>query len=311
MRAAVLRVSILGLWVLLLVAAESGLPVPKPLAAERTRREAPASGPKQWFTIHIAGRLLTAQVSGASLEQVLRAIGQEGGIKIVLQAPAEESVVVNLRGIPLDEGLRRILGARNFAFIYSDTASSRLTEVRIYPAQGINPGHSIAASHHGLVEELPPLALLYDEDPWVRREAVIDLQDTDGVKAIPTLAHILRDDPAASVRSAAARALGRTKSEVAIPALAAALLQDPRKQVREIAARALGSIAGVDAVPALIDALHDGSSSVRAKAVKALGAIGDLRAESALVAVSMNDESDRVRDIAEESLPRLGLPRSR
>lgn len=119
---------------------------------------------------------------------------------------------------------------------------------------------------------------------------------------VSALSEALRD-PVASVRQAAAEALGRTRDSVAVRALMDVLRADESAAVRRAAAWSLGEIADAMAIPALADALlRDRDIEVRRNAASALGHIDDQRATSALTRALEQDADANVRMRAAEAL---------
>ncbi len=70
------------------------------------------------FSFRIKGGLLSVDVRGASLGEVLRAIAAKAGVRLILMDSAREEVFVRFEDLPLDQGLRRILARRNYLFLY-------------------------------------------------------------------------------------------------------------------------------------------------------------------------------------------------
>ena len=126
--------------------------------------------------------------------------------------------------------------------------------------------------------------------------------------AIGALADALRD-PVASVRLAAAEALGSTKDSVAVRALMEVLRTDESAQVRRAAAWSLGEIADELAIPALTEALgRDRDADVRRNCASALGSIDNPRATGALARALESDADASVRRQAAEALANIEDP---
>jgi HEAT repeat protein/beta-lactamase regulating signal transducer with metallopeptidase domain len=125
---------------------------------------------------------------------------------------------------------------------------------------------------------------------------------------VEALAEALRD-PVASVRQAAAQALGGTRDSIAVRALMEVLRSDESAAVRRSAAWALGEIADAAAIPALADALtRDRDAEVRRNAASALGSIDNPRATPALTQALERDAEVSVRKQAAESLANIEDP---
>jgi HEAT repeat protein len=169
------------------------------------------------------------------------------------------------------------------------------------------------------------LPLLRDRDEFVRREAAYALGLSQSALGVQPLAAAVQTDKEASVRGAAAVALGQIGDAGAVPALAGALtrrLQAPgffnrlrRRKVEEdefvrrAAAVSLGQLGSREAVPVLIEALSDARApgDVRREAARALGLIGDPAAAPALRSVLTHADPYLSR-IAFEALRRLDQP---
>ena len=100
--------------------------------------------------------------------------------------------------------------------------------------------------------------------------------------------------------------LGESKSPDAVPELIHAL-ENENGNIRRLAASALGKLRGARAVEPLLNLLkHESKPQVRQYAVKALGAIGDKRAEKLLQQIATNeDEMYYTRDSANVALKQL------
>jgi HEAT repeat protein len=139
---------------------------------------------------------------------------------------------------------------------------------------------------------------------------------------VPALVSALERDKQASVRGAAAVALGQIGDPAAVPVLARKLSEripgtgllsrvtrgrrEEDEFVRRAAAAALGQIGDRAAVPALIDALSKERTEddVRREAARALGLIGDPAALPALRA-ALSARDPHLSRIAFEALRKL------
>jgi HEAT repeat protein len=152
-------------------------------------------------------------------------------------------------------------------------AGHPLPEVRAAALRGLRELRLPAAAE-------PALQALHDEDAAVRREAVGVLGWLKWQSALPLLAQLAQQDPAAEVRRIAAGALGLA-AEPGLDGAVAALvraLQDPAWTVREEAATTLGRLKAASAVEALLQTLDDAYWQVRLRAARALGRLKDARA---------------------------------
>jgi HEAT repeat protein len=177
--------------------------------------------------------------------------------------------------------------------------------------------------------------LLKDESAMIRKSAVTAIGATRpaGKDVVSTLSAVLVNDSSATVRQAAASALGRQgqlsraallqalsnkhpdvreeaalqlegvpeTADAALPLLAP-LLGDRYEDVRNAASQAMGGM-GKKAVPYLTKALGDKKPMVRLHAARALGLIGgDARVAGPAVANLLGDKDERVRRSASDAL---------
>jgi len=295
-------------------------------------------------TIEVRDGLLTVRLDALPLVLVLDVIGRHGNLVFRGDVPIDVRVTASFRGVPLAEGLTRILKDRSVVFIYSndvlDEPYSRLVEVHIYSGSAGRPGvvtvprsplgdirkhgvddrgrdgPDVRAWHGGddqrdqgasgaAVRHLEQ-ALAHEDEPLARARAANVLARIGSEDAMARLAVAIATDPDTSVREAAAASLGKTWSEQAVAPLAQVLLDNQQFFVREAAARALGDTWSEDAVGALASALStDSRQSVRETAAEALGKIGGAQAVDALVA-ALGDAHSTVRESAAVALGAIG-----
>ena len=185
-----------------------------------------------------------------------------------------------------------------------------------------------AANGSPLVYRQTLSTLASDSNPTWRAYAASAIGEFLVADGISPLAHALTHDSDATVRQYAANALGRINDDgggalgqamsdsdanVRIAALTSAgrinaftdvvavtkTLSDSSAIVRRRAAMLLDQMHAHDAGPALLQlAKHDPDVDVRIAACHALGSIGDGGAKTALMAISANDSSSLVRDVA-------------
>lgn len=143
-------------------------------------------------------------------------------------------------------------------------------------------------------EGLPALvATLESPDRGLRATAAVALGECRNGDAAPALIAVMRADPSAPTRAAAAWALGEIGTDPAIDALLTALADRAvPASVRGQAAEALGRARDPRVVPALIAALGDPEAEVRFFAAFALGQSGDAAALPALERVAAGDDAE-------------------
>jgi HEAT repeat protein len=164
--------------------------------------------------------------------------------------------------------------------------------------------------------------LLRDRDEFVRRETAYALGLARSTVGVSALSAALETDKEASVRGAAAGALGRIGDASAAPALIGAISRrlpapgffnrlrrrriEEDEFVRRASATALGLLGSREGVPVLIAALSNERTpdDVRREAAQSLGLIGDPSAIPALRAV-LAARDPYLSRIAFEALRRL------
>jgi HEAT repeat protein len=134
----------------------------------------------------------------------------------------------------------------------------------------------------------PLTALLKDESNGVRRAAVASLAARGGSRVVGPLVGALQD-PSPEVRAEAAKAVYKH------------LMTDPDQETRRATAAALGLVRTADAVEPLVKAIMDSDEGVRLAAIKALQAIGDVRAVVPLI-VALAHEQTRHKTTGRSSL---------
>ncbi len=151
-----------------------------------------------------------------------------------------------------------------------------------------------------------PLAkLLATEEDAEVREEIAGALGTQGLQGPASVAACVRalSDESRSVRSRAARSLGRLASpRAALPLVGA--LGDSYWSVRRDAENSIMNL-GPRAVPPLIDALDSRKPVVRLRASRILGAIGDRRARSAIRRLLGRERNEEVREAARLALAAL------
>ncbi|MBI4562434.1 MAG: HEAT repeat domain-containing protein [Candidatus Rokubacteria bacterium] len=245
-------------------------------------------------TIHVAVRqgLLTVNVRDRRLADVLRVIGAQAGVRVVLLGDLDTSVTQSFNDVPLDEGIQRLVRGYSLALIYGaarDPAGANvLTEVWVI---GSSPVEKVQMNTDAAEDASPKEAL---PTPARRRDT-------------PTTADLIRtlsQDRDPRVQARAAKALARIGGPEAAAALRAALA-DQEASVRIEAARALGKVEGADAVQALRGVLSaDSDPRVRQAVVQALAALPGEEVEKVLEAAVRSDRDGSVRQEATRALAR-------
>ncbi|MFQ5828840.1 MAG: HEAT repeat domain-containing protein [Candidatus Methylomirabilia bacterium] len=264
------------------------------LAAHAPNVYAPSSADAQQApatAIHVVVEdgLLTVDVRDMPLADVLRAIGEEAGLKVSIRGNITTRVTRSFTDIPLEEGIRRLARGHSVALFHSapqaGAGAAVLTEVWVLES---SPGQTVRTrvdprERATQLRTVRALARRRDEaaaaelarilsqaaDPIVRSRAAAALGQVGSVQAATALTTALSDQ-APAVRIQAVRALRRVEGERAIQALRGVLIGDRDARVRRVAARALGALSSEDARWALEAASSDPGESVRREVARAL-----------------------------------------
>ena len=225
--------------------------------------------------------LLTVDALGAPLNEVLRAIGQQAGLRVSVDGDLNDPVTQSFRQLPLGEGIRRLTRGHSLSLVYASDrglGAPALTAVHVYTGSWSQSGLRAARlrSLRALTDRRDPPAigalirmLGGDRDPVVRSQTAVALGRLGGPRAAAALNTALRDQ-APSVRCQAVVALLRVQGEAAARALGGVLQGDPDPRIRRTAARALGSLRAAEARRALEAARSDPDESVRSEVTRVL-----------------------------------------
>ena len=154
-----------------------------------------------------------------------------------------------------------------------------------------------------------PLAALQQnlvaQDPKIRAETVLALEETGDTRALPLLLAAI-EDPDSTVRRHAACALGQFRDAIAVGPLIGHLT-DPGMEVAWCAAHSLGAIGDVRAVePLMVLLMGHTDHFTRQEAAVVLGKLGDRRAATALTR-ALQDPDTHVKRAASSALAQLGV----
>lgn len=201
--------------------------------------------------VKVRNGLLTVNLRDAPLADVLLAIGEQAGFRVLVPGDAKTTVTRSFSAVPLVEGVQRLLEhASSWLMIHDGDA---LEEVRLSGWTGspvVTSRTAQAALAVGLTDDhdtrlqfvknivlgkvkeersLVALALAAaDEDSSVRRWAIHGLGMIGGEQAVRTVGGALLEDPDPSIRRSAARTLATMRNDAGKDFLYAAKLDhDP------------------------------------------------------------------------------------
>jgi hypothetical protein len=255
-----------------------------------------ASPPGQVLEVTATTSHVSLTARETPLADVLRAIGQQAGVKIVLRSELNTPVTATLDNVPLDEAIRRLSRWHSVVLIYDPSARGAddpaLKEVWVMSAppdpRSISPGTNRRASSdtvqsddarrlgRGLPatdgrEPAPPVAqLATPPEPPPANNPPSQGSDT------PLAAGLRREltDSGTQVIDTLVRKWG---ADGAVKILREAATRDPDDEIRRGAIKALASLGSRDAVEAIRGTLRDPHAGVRKDAIAALRQFGQSR----------------------------------
>ena len=70
------------------------------------------------ITVDVRQSLLTVDIRNAPLADVLRVIGERAGLRVLIQGDVSTPVTVAFTGVPLDQGIKRLVRGHSFVLRY-------------------------------------------------------------------------------------------------------------------------------------------------------------------------------------------------
>ena len=265
-------------------------------------------GPRAAAQLDIALQdgLLTVNVEGTPLDQVLLAIAEQADIRLHLTGDLSQPVTAWFT-LRIGAGIRELIGAHGLVMVYGPAAdgggTTVMTELRAY---GLSGGRAVAFTPPPPDD---PLDRVYRDikrgDRKARLSAVQRLHGRVDATAVADLAAVLAAESDPNVRRSAALGLSDSRDAKAVAALKAAL-GDANSSVRFQAIHGLARIGGPEAARALAQIPRDNSAAIRMQTVMALQQIGDPATLAALSQVLAADADPQVRRVAARTLETLG-----
>lgn len=234
-------------------------------------------------------QLLSVDVHGVPLVDVLRVIGKQAGVVVTIRGDVSAPVTQSFAGLPLDEGIRRLAGRHALVLSYGPSGDRAgadvLTSVWVSGSSSAEQGSTGIDEGGRAAEPDAPRApasprdktaaaelartLSGDPDPIVRALAVAALGQVGKGEAAAALIAAL-GDRSISVRIQAVRTLRWLEGARAVWALGGVLIGDPDPRVRRVVARELAALHGEEVRWALEAAASDPDEAVRQEVAAAL-----------------------------------------
>jgi HEAT repeats len=249
-----------------------------------------APPPSQILEVTVTSSHVSLMARETPLADVLRAIGQQAGVKIVLHSDFNTPVTATLANVPLEEAIRRLSRWHSVVLIYDPSArgadDAALKEVWVVSApadpRSISPGTNRVRSEDGRRqgrglavtdgrEQAPPVAqLATPPQPPPASNPPSQGSDTP-------LAAALRRELTDGGTQAIDTLVRKWGADGAVKILREAATRDPDDEIRRGAIKALASLGSRDAVEAIRGTLRDPHAGVRKDAIAALRQFGQSR----------------------------------
>ncbi|MGB4780515.1 HEAT repeat domain-containing protein [Candidatus Methylomirabilis sp.] len=158
---------------------------------------------KDPFVVKVDRDRLTVRFQRVPLEAALKAIARKSGTALILEAPLEDVVTITFDNLPLDEGLRRLLGNRSYGLFYDEGRSGHgavLKRVMVLTKE-----HGEGRMRADREEEFHQWrqVALEDSDPARRKEAVEILAGEELGQSLDIFIKVMKQDGDGDVREAA------------------------------------------------------------------------------------------------------------
>ncbi len=158
---------------------------------------------KDPFVVKVDRDRLTVRFQGVPLEAALKAIARKSGMMLILEAPLEDVVTITFDNVPLDEGLRRLLGNRSYGLFYDEGRSGHGAVLKRLTVLAKEHGEGrMKADREEDVRQWRQAAL-EDPDPARRQEAVEFLAGEELGQGLDIFVNVMKQDGDSNVREAA------------------------------------------------------------------------------------------------------------
>lgn len=246
---------------------------------------------EQALEVSVEEDRLSVEVGAVPLADVLQAIAEQTGAKLLVRGDPGMVHPQAFMGRPLADGVRQLVGRNSLAMIFAPATgpdpSPRLVALTVHAATALGKAaaepaqQSSQASPQESRANLPSLsdfarggderlvtalshALVRDPDALKQGGVFEHPDDVDAYRAA-----LASEDPADRIE--ALQEIGQDRSQRALGPLFEVLIGDEDAAVRRMAVQVLADLDSEDALAALEGALSDPDTSVRAAAAQALG----------------------------------------
>jgi len=246
------------------------------------------------ISIHVADGLTSLTARNAPLQDVVREIAAQHGLRLVQHVALDRLVSVEIDRQSLPDLLEEILEVESYQLhrVVENDDASDIAESIPGSLWIFSEGSALASAATFYFE-----VVVQEGSAADKKEAILNLRRLGTSDAVQALSMALGDDNS-SVRQAALDALADIGGDEALAAIASASVHDDPR-VRGDGAYALGSAGGYSSIEYLNLALRDENPFVRSAAIDSLGDIGDERS-IAVIQNALRDPDLTVRERALE-----------
>jgi hypothetical protein len=235
-------------------------------------RGAGATGPPASLEVTATSSHVTLTARERPLADVLNAIGQQAGVKIVLRSDFNTPITATLDNVPLDEAIRRLSRWHSVVLIYDssdrgpDDAVLREAWITSAPANARSVTPGVAQSEVGRPQQVSRV-----RNPRFATTPRPSTASNPGSQASDSRLAMALKRVASDSGTQDIEVLVREKgADGAVNVLREAATRDPDEEVRRGAIKALASLGSPNAVEAIRGTLMDSLSLVRNEARLAL-----------------------------------------
>ena len=201
--------------------------------------------------VRVEHNRLQVALNQALLAEVLQQVAHQSGFRLLMPATVDDRVSMVFNSLPVPEGLKRLIGQRNFVFLFTPTG--QLEEVRLYafPAsefvpQGRAQGEETSIREATAFQERLPSPSVDPEGERTqqRGDTVARASQQEAETALTTVLTLLTPQYEPSLRQQALEALASFGADVPVPPITDIALSDPEPSVGLQAAELLSQQAG-------------------------------------------------------------------
>ena len=253
--------------------------------------------------VSVQDGLLTVHDNEANLLDILTAAAHQAGFEVIIRGELESPPVRRqIIAMPLDQGLRSLLGEVNSVLVYENTGSERrIREVRVFGSGKIKSVQRLSKPVRKHVSEWDKDSLrqeLQQPEPTVRLYALNQIAQLPEADALALLRELLQQDADYQVRLRAIELLGEIGSVGALDVLQLGLA-DTDAKIRVETINTLSFIAGEDAIPVLGQMLFNETDiAVRQHAIETIALQPQSDAVQAFLHVATRDTNRTIREFA-------------